>query len=354
MKYTLSINISNRKHPIIIESGLFQTIGNRLGEHFAGKKIALITDENIVKVYGEFLRKQLNASHCEWDIIAIPDGDDHKSFDSLSIIYNRLVEFELTRDDVIVALGGGVTGDLSGFAAATFLRGVNFVQIPTTLIGQVDSSIGGKNAINIPEGKNLVGTFYQPSYVFIDPDFIMTLSDYHMANGMAEIIKYATIADADLFQDLIRMRNHRNAELIESIIYRCCLIKKQLIEQDEKEQGVRMLTNFGHTIGHAIENLYGKAYGHGQAVAIGMHTITEHSERRGLSGINTAAMLREVLTEYGLPVDLPSDIDKDKLAEAVMKDKKRRGNKINLVLIEKIGKGYLYPIEKTEFRSFID
>ncbi|QOX63118.1 3-dehydroquinate synthase [Anoxybacterium hadale] len=354
MKYTLSINISNRKHPIIIESGLFQTIGNRLGEHFAGKKIALITDETIINVYGNFIRKQLDASQCQWDIIVLPEGDENKSFESLSIIYKRLVDFQLTRDDVIVALGGGVTGDLSGFAAATFLRGVNFVQIPTTLIGQVDSSFGGKNAVNIPEGKNLVGTFYQPSYVFIDPDFIKTLSDFHMANGMAEIIKYACIADADLFQDLIRMNNHRNAELIESVIYRCCLIKKQLIEQDEKEQGVRMLTNFGHTLGHAIENLYGRAYGHGQAVAIGMQTITEHSERRGLSGINTSAMLREVLTVYGLPVELPSGTDKDILAEAVMKDKKRRGNKINLVLIDKIGKGYLYPIEQTEFRSFID
>lgn len=354
MKYTLSININNKKHPVIIESGLFQSIGNRLGTHFAGKKIALITDEKINNVYGEFLKKQLNASQCEWDIIILPDGDNSKSFESLSIIYRRLVDFQLTRDDVIVALGGGVTGDLSGFAAATFLRGVDFVQIPTTLIGQVDSSIGGKNAVNIPEGKNLVGTFYQPSYVFIDPDFVKTLSDYHMANGMAEIIKYASIADADLFQDLIRMNNHRNAELIESIIYRCCLIKKQLIEQDEHEQGVRMLTNFGHTIGHAIENLYGNAYGHGQAVAMGMHTITEFSERQGLSRINTSAMLKEILTVYGLPVELPSGTDKDVLAEIVMKDKKRRGKKINLVLIEKIGKGYLYPIEQTEFRSFID
>lgn len=355
MKYNLTIKMESGKYPVIIESGLFRTIGSTLGEHFSGKKIALITDENIQKTYGEFIKKQLDASHCEWDLITLPAGDTSKSFDTLSSIYKRLIDFQITRDDVIVSLGGGVIGDITGFAASTFLRGVDFVQIPTTLIGQVDSSIGGKNAVNLPEGKNLVGTFYQPAYVFIDPDFVQTLSDYHMADGMAEIIKYACVADADLFSDLIRMKNHRNAELIESIIYRCCLIKKQMIEQDEKDQGIRMLTNFGHTIGHAIENLYDyRIYGHGQAVAMGMHTITEHSEAMGLTGINTSAMLKEILLDYGLPAELPHDIDKDLLARSAMKDKKRRGNKINLILLEKIGRGYIYPIEKADIRKFID
>ncbi len=355
MKYTLSINMKSRKYPVLIESGLFRTIGITLGEQFAGKKISLITDENILKVYGDFLKKQLDASQCEWDIISLPAGDTSKSFKTLSIIFKRLVEFQLTRDDVIVAFGGGVIGDISGFAAATFLRGVDFVQIPTTLIGQVDSSIGGKNAVNLPEGKNLVGTFYQPTYVYSDPDFIKTLSDFNMADGMAEIIKYACVADADLFQDLIRMSNNRNAELIESIIYRCCLIKKQLIEQDEKDQGIRMLTNFGHTIGHAIENLYSDGpYGHGQAVAMGMQTITEHSEAMGLTGINTSAMLKELLLGYDLPAELPNGIDKKLLAETAMKDKKRRGNKMNLVILDKIGDGYLYPIENAEITKFID
>ena len=355
MKYTLTINMKSRKYPVLIESGLFRTIGITLGEQFAGKKISLITDENILKVYGDFLRKQLDASQCEWDIISLPAGDTSKSFQTLSFIYKRLVEFQLTRDDVIVALGGGVIGDITGFAAATFLRGVDFVQIPTTLIGQVDSSIGGKNAVNLPEGKNLVGTFYQPTYVYSDPDFVKTLSDFNMADGMAEIIKYACVADADLFQDLIRMSNNRNAELIESIIYRCCLIKKQLIEQDEKDQGIRMLTNFGHTIGHAIENLYNDGtYGHGQAVAMGMQTITAHSEAMGLTGINTSAMLKELLLEYDLPAELPKGIDTKLLAETAMKDKKRRGNKMNLVILDKIGDGYLYPIEKAEIIKFID
>ncbi|MEL7658569.1 MAG: 3-dehydroquinate synthase, partial [Bacillota bacterium] len=353
MKYTLTINMKSRKYPVIIESGLFRTMGTTLGEHFTGKKIALITDENIQKTYGESLERQLNASQCEWEIIALPAGDTSKSFNTLTEIYKRLIDFQLTREDVIVALGGGVIGDISGFAAATFLRGVDFVQIPTTLIGQVDSSIGGKNAINLPEGRNLVGTFYQPTYVYIDPDFVQTLSDFQLADGMAEIIKYACVADADLFQDLIRMSNHRDARLIESIIYRCCLIKKQLIEQDEKDQGIRMLTNFGHTLGHAIENLYPRGtYAHGQAVAMGMQTITEHSEAMGLTGINTSAMLKEILLGYGLPIELPSGIDKDQLASTAMKDKKRRGNKMNLILLEKIGKGYIYPIEKAEIRKF--
>ncbi len=355
MKHTLTIKMQGRKYPVIIESGLFQNIGRILGEHFAGKKIALITDEHIQKTYGDSLKKQLDASQCKWEIIALPAGDASKSFDALAVIYKRLIDFQITRDDCVVAMGGGVVGDISGFAAATFLRGIDFVQIPTTLIGQVDSSIGGKNAVNLPEGKNLAGTFYPPAYVYIDPDFVKTLSDYHFANGMAEVIKYACVADADLFSDLIRMKSNREAKLIESIIYRCCLIKKQLIEQDEKEQGIRMLTNFGHTIGHAIENLNDpRIHGHGQAVAMGMQTITERSEAMGLSGINTSAILKEILLEYGLPAELPQGIDKDRLAQAAMKDKKRRGDKINLVLIEKIGKGYIYPIEKTELRKFIE
>jgi len=327
--------------------------GSVLGEHYSGKKIALITDENIYKKYETLLKKQLNASGCDWDIIALPPGEISKSFDALSVIYKRLLDFQITRDDAIAALGGGVIGDISGFAAATFLRGVDFIQIPTTLIGQVDSSIGGKNAINLPEGKNMIGTFYQPDYVLIDPDFVKTLSDFHMADGMAEIIKYATIYDADLFSDLIVMNDYRKADLIESIIYRCCLIKKQIIEQDEKDYGIRMLTNFGHTFGHSIENLYPNIYGHGQAVAMGMQTITEKSEAMGLTAINTSAMLKEMLLRYGLPTKLPDDIDKEQLLIGAMRDKKLRGNKINLVLLQKIGKGYIYPIEKSELRLFV-
>jgi len=342
------------KCPIIIESGLFKKIGTLLGERFPGKKIALITDENIGEIYGESINKQFSASQSRLEIITLPAGGATKSFDSLSVIYKRLLEFQLTRDDVIVALGGGVIGDVSGFAAATFLRGVDFVQIPTTLIGQVDSSIGGKNAVNLSEGKNMVGTFYQPKFVFIDPDFIQTLSDFSMADGMAEIIKYACVSDADLFSDLIRMNNLRDAGLIESIIYRCCLIKKQMIEQDENDQGIRMLSNFGHTIGHAIENLYPNGtYGHGQTVAMGMQTVTEKSESMGLTGINTSAMLKEILLGYGLPVSLPQGIDKELLIQSAMRDKKRRGDKINLVILQKIGKGTIYPIEKSEIRKFI-
>lgn len=353
MKYTLTINMKSEKYPVIIESGLFASLGNLLGERYSGKKIAFITDENIYDKYEITLKKQLDASNCQWDIIILRAGEISKSFETLSIIYKRLLEFQITRDDVVVALGGGVIGDISGFAASTFLRGVDFVQIPTTLIGQVDSSIGGKNAVNLPEGKNLVGTFYQPNCVLIDPDFIKTLSDFNMADGMAEIIKYACVYDSDLFSDLIVMNDNRKADLIESIIYRCCLIKKQLIEQDERDFGIRMLINFGHTFGHSIENLYNYGtYSHGQAVAMGMQTITEKSEAMGLTAINTSAMLKEMLQRYGLPTELPDDIDKDLLINGALRDKKRRGNKINLVLLEKIGKGYIYPIEKSELNQF--
>lgn len=355
MKYNLTININSRKYPVIMESGLFSIIGKIFGEHFPGKKIALITDNYLIDIYGETLKTQLTKSGNEWNIITLHAGDSSKSLNSLKCIYEKLVNFQLTRNDVIVSFGGGVIGDVSGFVASTFLRGVDFVQIPTTLIGQVDSSIGGKNAINMAEGKNLIGTFYQPSYVYIDPNFIKTLSDFHMSNGMAEVIKYACVADADLFSDLIRMSKLRDTDLIESIIYRCCLIKKTIVEQDEKDQGIRMLSNFGHTIGHALEHLLDyRTYGHGQAVAIGMYTITKHSEIMGLTATNTSATLKEILQEYGLPFELPENINRKLLAETAMRDKKRRGNKMNLILLEKIGEGFIYPLEKSEFITLIE
>lgn len=354
MKYNLTINTKNKKYPVIIESGLFSSLGKLFAEHYSNRKITFITDENIYHRNADLLKKHMDAAQLQWHVITLPSGESSKSFEAMSLIYRKLIELQITRDDVIAALGGGVIGDVTGFVAATYLRGIDLVQIPTTLLAQVDSSIGGKNAVNLPEGKNLVGTFYQPSYVFIDPDFVKTISDYHMADGMAEVIKYACVADADLFSDLLRMSSFRDAGLIESIIYRCCLIKKQIIEQDEKDFGVRMLLNFGHTLGHAIENLYDYGvYSHGQAVAMGMQTITERSEAMGLTAINTSAMLKEILLAYNLPVALPEDIDRNLLIETAQRDKKRRGNKINLVLLDKIGKGYLYPIEKSEISQFI-
>ena len=353
MKYTLTINTKFQKCPITIESGLFSNIGNILGQNYPGKKLVIITDENIYHRYDALLKKQFGATHCNSDIIVLPSGEGSKSFNTLKVIYKRLLDFQVTRDDVLIALGGGVVGDITGFAAATFLRGVDFVQIPTTLLSQVDSSIGGKNAVNLPEGKNMIGTFYHPSSVYIDPDFIKTLSDFSLADGMAEVIKYGCIADADLFSDLIRMSSFHYADLMESIIYRCCLIKKQLIEQDERDHGVRMLVNFGHTLGHAIEHHGNGKYGHGQSVAMGMQITTEKSEALGFTAINTSAMLKEILLSYNLPVALPDGMDKEELIITAMRDKKRRGDKINLILLEKIGKAYLHPIDKAEIRNFI-
>ena len=282
----------------------------------------------------------MNEAGIQWKLISLPPGENSKSFDMVPKLYSKLLDFQLARDDVIVAFGGGVIGDIAGFTAATFLRGINLIMVPTTLMAMVDASIGGKNGANLPEGKNMAGTFYQPKEVLIDPDFVRTLPDRVFEDGMAEVIKYGCVFDPDLFSDLKAKAERSDGSGIESIIYRCCLIKKQIIELDSQDQGIAMLLNFGHTLGHCIEDYFpdGK-YTHGEAVAIGMYMTTVASERAGLTAPNTSSLIKNILTSYNLPYQLPEDTNIVKMVEAVKRDKKRRDDKLNLVLIEKIGKG---------------
>ncbi|NLT47786.1 MAG: 3-dehydroquinate synthase [Clostridiales bacterium] len=355
MRQTLTINTNLQKYTVTTESGLFKRLGNTLANLFPGKKIAVITDETVMSIYEEELRNQLDSADINWTLISLPPGEDSKSFHVLPDLYSKLLDFQLTRGDVILAFGGGVIGDIAGFTAATFLRGVSLIQVPTTLMAMVDASIGGKNGANLPEGRNLAGTFYQPQEVFIDPNFVRTLPDEIFEDGMAEVIKYGCVFDADLFSDLMDRASKNDGSGIESIIYRCCLIKKQIIELDCRDYGIAMLLNFGHTFGHCIEDYYPEGtYSHGEAVAIGMYTTALAGERAGLTAPNTATLLKKLLSAYELPYELPSDADIQKISETVKHDKKRRGNQLNLVLLEKIGKGFLYQIEKTEYADFID
>lgn len=354
MRQTLTININQQKYTVTTETGLFFRLGELLSELFPGQKVAVITDDTVKQIYNEHLSKQMDEAGIQWRLISLPPGEVSKSFSTLPKIYSMLLDFQITRDDVIVAFGGGVIGDIAGFVAATFLRGVNLILLPTTLMAMVDSSIGGKNGANLPEGKNMAGTFYQPKEVFIDPGFVRTLPDKMLEDGMAEVIKYGCVFDPDLFSDLIARASKGDGSGIESIIYRCCLIKKQIIELDAQDYGIGMLLNFGHTLGHCIEDFFpDRTYSHGQAVSIGMYAAALSGERLGLTLPNTASLIKDLLSAYDLPYQLPTGSEMSKIIEEVRRDKKRRGDKLNLVLLEKIGKGFLYQIQKDEYGQFL-
>lgn len=349
----LDVNLPHFKYPVYIGKGLINSVSELLKDHVNPINAAIVSDENVWRLYGASLTAELKRAGFAAEKIILPPGEQSKSFETLQFIYNKLIEFNITKSDCIIAFGGGVIGDAAGFAAATYLRGVPFVQIPTSLISQVDSSIGGKVAVNLPEGKNLIGAFYQPYCVIIDTDLLASLSHYYFSDGIAEVIKYGCIKDTDLF-NLVNSHNMSTIHgVMDQIVYKCCEIKKNIVEIDEKDEGLRMILNFGHTIGHAIENYFGYGkYSHGQGVAIGMASITKNSESMGLTIPGTFNKIKEILKKYELPFELPA-VDKIKIMNAVMKDKKSRGNKINIILLHEIGNCYIHTIDKNEFDMFI-
>ena len=283
--------------------------------------------------------------------MVLAPGEKTKSFSTLPSIYNELLDFKLTRKELIITLGGGVIGDLGGFAASTFLRGVSFIQIPTSLLAQVDSSVGGKVAVDLEKGKNLVGSFYQPKAVFIDPDVLNTLPEKFYKDGMAEVIKYGCIKDRDFFYMLKSLKSREEVmNNIEDILYKCCYIKKSVVERDEKDLGERMLLNFGHTLGHAIEKYYNfTGYSHGEAVAIGMYNISLKSEDEGITEKGVAEEIKEILINYDLPykVDIK---DNNKIIDTISLDKKNIGNVLKVILLKSIGESIIYDTTSDFFK----
>ena len=283
--------------------------------------------------------------------MVLTPGEETKSFSTLPSIYNELLDFKLTRKELIITLGGGVIGDLGGFAASTFLRGVSFVQIPTSLLAQVDSSVGGKVAVDLEKGKNLVGSFYQPKAVFIDPDVLNTLPEKFYKDGMAEVIKYGCIKDIDFFYMLKSLKSREEVmNNIEDILYKCCYIKKSVVERDEKDLGERMLLNFGHTLGHAIEKYYNfTGYSHGEAVAIGMYNISLKSEDEGITEKSVSEEIKEILINYDLPYEV--DIkDNNKIIDTISLDKKNIGNVLKVILLKSIGESIIYDTTSDFFK----
>ena len=353
--YNLTVNLPEKKYPISIARGLLANLGRELKNIYNNKKIAIITDSNVEALYGKDIENSLIKEGFIVKKIVIKPGEKSKSFVELQRICEEILEFGLNRDDLIIAFGGGVVGDLGGFAASILLRGIPFIQIPTTLLAQIDSSVGGKVAINSFSGKNLIGSFYQPAAVFIDPELLKTLSERVFNDGMAEVIKYGAIKDAKLFHKLLEYRTKEDLmEDIEEIIYACCNIKKHIVEVDEKDLGERMLLNFGHTIGHGIEKMFDyEKFTHGEGVAVGMLTITKNSELQGVTERGTFDLLIKIINKYNLPCTLPP-IDKSELLKAISLDKKSSNKGLNIILLKEIGCSFIKKITYEDIDKYIE
>jgi len=351
VKKKLFVDLKENSYNILIEKGLLNKLGEELKNIYFGEKIFIITDENVDKYYGSKVKDELDKIGYKTRKMVLAPGEKTKSFSTLPSIYNELLDFKLTRKELIITLGGGVIGDLGGFAASTFLRGVSFIQIPTSLLAQVDSSVGGKVAVDLEKGKNLVGSFYQPKAVFIDPDVLNTLPEKFYKDGMAEVIKYGCIKDRDFFYMLKSLKSREEVmNNIEDILYKCCYIKKSVVERDEKDLGERMLLNFGHTLGHAIEKYYNfTGYSHGEAVAIGMYNISLKSEDEGITEKGVAEEIKEILINYDLPykVDIK---DNNKIIDTISLDKKNIGNVLKVILLKSIGESIIYDTTSDFFK----
>ena len=338
----LVIDLKEKSYPIIIEKGIINRVGEEVSKVYKGKRIFIITDHNVSKYYGDKVLFSLKNKNFEVKLLSLEPGEKTKGFNILPDIYNEFLNFNLTRSDLIIALGGGVIGDLAGFAASTYLRGIDFIQIPTSLLAQVDSSVGGKVAVDLERGKNLVGSFYHPKCVLIDPEVLNTLDNRFFIDGMAEVIKYGCIKDKKLFDQLNSYQNFEELyEFIDEIIYNCVNIKREVVEKDQFDFGDRLLLNFGHTYAHAIEQYYHyEKYSHGEAVGIGMYQITKLAESLDLTKTGSSMQIKEILQKYNLPYEC--QVETKNLIQAISLDKKNINNSLSVVLLKEIGDSYVY------------
>ncbi len=355
MKTTLQVQ--GKDVGIEIARGLFERIGVEIRKAYGGDRVFVLTDSNVGPLYGGQLSEQLVTAGFAVTMHVEQAGEGAKRLNRVEAIYSKLLEAGFTRGDLLVVLGGGVPGDLGGFVAATYLRGIRYIQVPTTLLAQVDSSIGGKVGINLQEGKNLAGSFYHPERVFIDPDLLKTLPQEEFRSGMAEVIKYGCILDEKLF-GLVGTYHRdppgsRDDEILETLIARSAASKIEIVAEDEKESGRRMLLNFGHTLGHGLEkNLGYGAITHGQAVAVGMYRFTLRSEAEGITEAGTAERLAGTLRGAGLSLDAPQ-VDRRSLLETIRADKKSRGKTLHIVLIRRIGQGLIREIPADDIERYL-
>ena len=337
----LQVGLGERSYPIIIESGYLAKIGEDLRERRIGKRYAVIVDDQVAGLYGQGFMEMLGSAGIVAELLIFSGGEANKNLQTIGDLAGRLARSGFDRKDALIGLGGGVTGDVTGFLASAYMRGIPFVQIPTTLLAQVDSSVGGKTGVDIPEGKNLVGAFYQPRVVYIDIGVLRTLPREELLGGLAEVIKYGVIHDAQFFQFLCDNRPEilqLDEELIMHTVYTCCQIKAEIVSQDERESGLRRILNYGHTIGHAVEGASDYTIIHGLAVAIGMAAAARLAVLAGLLDRQTAEKITENLVAYGMPVEIPQDLDRKRIRNYLLADKKTVGGRVHYVLPTAIGR----------------
>ena len=357
LEETVNVDLGRRSYPIRVGAGILPTLGARLRELGAGSRVAVITNPTVGDLYGEAVRRSLEAAGFAMVRVDIADGEEHKNLASLSHIYDQLIGAQLDRGSALVALGGGVVGDVGGFAAATFLRGIALVQVPTTLVAQVDASIGGKTGINHPAGKNLIGAFYQPRLVLSDVELLRSLPRREFVSGLAEVIKYGAILDAELF-DFLETALPRvlagDLDVLVRIVTACSRLKAAVVGADETESEYRAVLNFGHTLGHAIETATGYTrYLHGEAVAMGMVFAARLSHARGYCDQATVDRVRALVAAAGLPVGLPGDLDPRHVVAAVGTDKKAREGTVTFVCVDVIGRTRLERLSAREIASYL-
>ena len=337
----LTVGLDERSYPIIIRQGLLDEIGNELHINPFAKRYCIIADDHVAGLFGERLLASLKNNEIEAEIITFAHGEESKNLATVAELSSKLAQLGFDRKDGLLALGGGVTGDITGFVAACYMRSIPFAQIPTTLLAQVDSSVGGKTGVDLPEGKNMVGAFYQPKAVFIDSQFLQQLPQSEILNGLAEVIKYGVIYDRDFFEFLEMSRKDILAldlQLLENVILRCCRIKAAIVEADEKESDFRRILNFGHTIGHAVETTSEFKLAHGACVAMGMVAVAGLAVLKGILDPRAQERIKKLIGEFGLPVTIPPEYDRGRIQEHLLADKKTIGGKVFFVLPTKIGK----------------
>ena len=342
-RYTLSVSCCSHEYPIYIGHNLLSN-ADLLRQHIASDQVLIVTNETIAPIYLERIRAAFSTIQC--DTIIIPDGENFKNQQNLFAIYDVLIKNHHHRDTTLIALGGGVIGDLTGFAAATFQRGVRFIQLPTTLLADVDASVGGKTAINHPDGKNMIGSFHQPHAVIIDVSTLSTLPAREFNAGMAEVIKYGLLGGGDFLTKLLSLLiggiNQTSTDQLIDLIADCCRIKADYVQEDEMEHGRRVLLNLGHTFGHALEAITKyRRWLHGEAVAIGLYCAALLSYELGYLDKASVTLVDELLRASNLPSRIPNDINLAELQSLMLQDKKIKNNMIRFVLLRGLGDCYL-------------
>ena len=339
---------ASRSYEVLIERGLLDQIGEQVRMVTRAETAVIVAGENVFPLYGARVKNSLEAAGLRVESFVIRPGECSKTLET----YGRLLRFlsvqHLTRSDVLIALGGGIVGDLTGFAAATYQRGIDFVQVPTTLLAMVDSSVGGKTAVNLETGKNQVGAFYQPALVLCDPDTLATLPEEEYRCGCAEVLKYGVLGNAAFFEELACTPIREQEE---HVIETCVTMKRDIVREDEYDRGLRQLLNLGHSFGHAVEACSGFTVLHGQAVAIGMALMARASAAKGICSLETAKRIITILRAYGLPTE--TDYPTEQLAEAVCTDKKLTGSTMHLVIPEEIGRCRIQAVPLAEISDWL-